>query len=178
MELINNPSYHHLIRLYADNNQISTLLDLEGTNFIEQFEVFFMRRNNLKTIPIYLLSNTLDKNPRGRMLYLEGNRLTCDCSAAKDLRMWLLGHQNHIKDFDKILCENVPNVVVDLSETKFCPSHQDWTDYIYYLIGAEVFLLLALISKVSYDFWLFKTAGYLPWPASKMPKLPCESLCV
>jgi hypothetical protein len=67
--------------------------------------------------------------------------------------------------------------VVDLSEIKLCQSQHDWADYIYYLIAAEIILLLLLIFKVSYDYWVFKTAGYLPWPASKMPKLPCDWLC-
>lgn len=44
----------------------------------------------------------------------------------------------------------------------------------YYVIAAELSVLLLLIGKVSYDYWVFKTAGYLPWPASKMPKLPCD----
>lgn len=72
----------------------------------------------------------------------------------------------------------MPNVkMVDLEEAKFCQSQHDSTDYIYYLIAAEVFMLVALIMKVSYDYWIFKTAGYLPWPANKMPKLPCDWLC-
>ncbi|XP_055684649.1 protein halfway [Lutzomyia longipalpis] len=175
--LNDNPTYQQIIRLYADNNQISSLLDLEGTTFIEEFEVLSLRKNKLKSIPIYLLSNTLDKNPRGKMLYFEGNKLHCDCNSAKILRLWLLARQNHIKDWDQILCENMPQIVVDLSEMKLCQSQHDWTDYIYYLIAAEIFLLGALVFKVSYDYWVFKTAGYLPWPASKMPKLPCDWLC-
>lgn len=72
----------------------------------------------------------------------------------------------------------MPDVkIVDLNEAKLCQSQHDWTDYIYYLIAAEVFMLVALIMKVSYDYWIFKTAGYLPWPANKMPKLPCDWLC-
>jgi len=71
----------------------------------------------------------------------------------------------------------MPQRVIELQEAKLCQSPPDWTDYIYYLIAAEVLLLLALITKVSYDYWVFKTAGYLPWPASKMPKLPCDWLC-
>ena len=82
-----------------------------------------------------------------------------------------------MQDYDKILCENMNQRVSELSEMKLCQSHHDWTDYILYLITGEVILLVALIMKVSYDYWVFKTAGYLPWPASKMPKLPCDWLC-
>jgi hypothetical protein len=117
----------------------------------------------------------LDRNPSGRLLFLQGNRLNCDCNSAKVLRLWLLSRQTHIKDIDGILCDNNLPKVVDLSELKLCQSKpHDWADYIYFLIAIEIILLMLLIMKVSYDYWVFKTAGYLPWPASKMPKLPCE----
>lgn len=93
------------------------------------------------------------------------------------IQMWLLARHNNIPDYDQILCRNLPQKVYELSEVKLCQSQHDWTDYIYYLIASEVLLLMALVLKVSYDYWVFKTAGYLPWPASKMPKLPCDWLC-
>lgn len=166
-----------LVRLYADNNQISNLLGLEGTAFKEDFEVLSLRNNKLKQIPIYLLTKTLDKSPRGKALFFAGNKLNCDCNSAKELRLWLLGHQNSIKDYDMIMCENMPENVTQLSEAKLCQSKHDAMDYIFYLIGLEVLLLLALIFKVSYDYYVFKTQSYLPWPANKMPKLPCDWLC-
>ncbi|XP_037028171.1 protein halfway isoform X1 [Bradysia coprophila] len=176
LKAFTDSSYDFLLRFYADDNQVASMLELEGTKFLENFEAFFLRRNKIKSIPIYLLSNTLDRSPEGRVLALEGNHLYCDCNSAKVLKFWL-ARQKHIENNDKMLCDNIKSKVADLSETKLCQSLHDWTDYIYYLITAEIFLLLALVMKVSYDYWIFKTAGYLPWPASKMPKLPCDWLC-
>lgn len=82
-----NPTYQKLLRVYADDNKITSLLELEASTFIESFDQFYMRRNLLKTIPIYILSNTLDKIPDGRLLYLEGNKLHCDCNSAKTLKV-------------------------------------------------------------------------------------------
>lgn len=48
-----NPSYESIRRLYADDNQIDSLLDLEGTEFIQKFEIFHMRRNKLKSVRFY-----------------------------------------------------------------------------------------------------------------------------
>lgn len=82
-----NPAYLHLLRFDADDNQIASLNKLEASKFIESFESFSIRRNQLKTIPTYILSNTLDKSPEGRMLFLEGNNLNCDCNTAKSLKV-------------------------------------------------------------------------------------------
>lgn len=151
--------------------------DLEGTEFKEEFEVLSLRRNKLKLIPIYLLSNTLDKSPRGKALYFGGNKLNCDCNSATELKLWLLGHKNSVLDYDDIQCENMPGFVTQLQDQSLCQSKHDAMDYIFYVIAAEVLLLLALILKVSYDYYIFKTQSYLPWPANKMPKLPCDWLC-
>lgn len=49
-EMTNNPLYSSLLRLYADDNDINSLLDLEGTEFIQKFNVFHLRRNKLKSV--------------------------------------------------------------------------------------------------------------------------------
>ncbi|ALC48175.1 hfw, partial [Drosophila busckii] len=172
-----NPTYYNIVKLVADNNQISSIYEFEGTKFIEQFQRLYIRNNSLSKIPEYFLNNALMDSGYGRRIYLAENRLQCDCNSAKTLQNWLKERSNDIPDYMDIRCRNLPQSVMELQEIKLCQSPPDLTDYIYYLIAAEVLLLLALITKVSYDYWVFKTAGYLPWPASKMPKLPCDWLC-
>uniref|UniRef100_A0A182SAF0 Uncharacterized protein n=1 Tax=Anopheles maculatus TaxID=74869 RepID=A0A182SAF0_9DIPT len=105
--------------------------------------------------------------------------MTCDCNAAKGFKNWLLSRKAQVPDHENIFCEGNTNLpqLVTIQENKLCQSQHDWIDYIYYLIATEIMLLVALVCKVSYDYWVFKTAGYLPWPANKMPKLPCDCLC-
>ncbi|EDV91720.1 GH24532, partial [Drosophila grimshawi] len=172
-----NPTYYNIVKLIADNNHISSIYEFEGTKFIEQFQRLYMRNNSLSKIPEYFLNNALMDTGIGRRIYLAENRLQCDCNSAKTLQNWLKERSTDIPDYMDIRCRNLPQSVIELQEAKLCQSPPDWTDYIYYLIAAEIILLLALITKVSYDYWVFKTAGYLPWPASKMPKLPCDWLC-
>lgn len=172
-----DPSYEHVRQLFADNNQIPSILELEGTKFLDNFAVLTLKNNKLKTIPTYLLSNMFGRNWNFRQLSLEMNQLHCDCTTVKGLKIWLLEKSKNIPDYDGIVCSNVAARVIDLAENKMCQQQRDWTDYIYYIIGAEVTMLVVLVSKVTYDYWVFKTAGYLPWPASKMPKLPCDWLC-
>lgn len=48
--MVTNTNYQHLVRLYADDNQIETFLDLEGTDFIRNFDTLHLRRNQMKTV--------------------------------------------------------------------------------------------------------------------------------
>ncbi|KAJ3661945.1 hypothetical protein Zmor_006317 [Zophobas morio] len=171
-----DPSYQNIRELYADNNEITSILPLEGSQFLSNFVVLSLRNNKLKSLPTYIFSNILDRN-NFRSLRIGLNRLQCDCNAAKVLKVWLLTKQKNIQDYDEIYCDNMDMKVIDLNPSKLCQSQQDWTDYIYYIITAEVVLFAGLIAKVVYDYYVFKTSGYLPWPASKMPKLPCDWLC-
>ncbi|XP_060534990.1 protein halfway [Cylas formicarius] len=174
---LSEPSYQNLRHFYADNNQISSIQPLEGTKFIGNFDTLSLRNNKIKMLETYLLDNIqFERNFNQRKVNLGMNSLVCDCNTMK-LKVWLLSKLSHIPDHDQIQCENMNSKVTELDASKLCQSPQDWTDYIYYIITGEVLLLVSLIAKVSYDYWVFKTAGYLPWPASKMPRLPCDWLC-
>uniref|UniRef100_A0AAG5DV96 LRRNT domain-containing protein n=1 Tax=Anopheles atroparvus TaxID=41427 RepID=A0AAG5DV96_ANOAO len=175
LEALNHPPYQSLLRLHADDNQISSLSELEGMDFVSRFTLFSIRRNKLKTVQSYIFAKSLDL---GSYIFLEGNPMSCDCNAAKGFKNWLLSRKAQVPDHENIFCEGNTNLpqLVTIQESKLCQSQHDWTDYIYYLIATEVLLLIALVCKVSYDYWVFKSAGYLPWPANKMPKLPCDCL--
>lgn len=174
LDAVSDPSYDHLRHLIVDHNDITNILGLEGTKFIDNFISFSIGYNKLKTIQTYVLSNRFDTT--GPALSLKGNVIHCDCNTEKMLKPWLLENFKNIPDYDELLCED-GGPVIDLIEANVCHTARDWTDYIYYIIGIEVLILVLLISKVSYDYWVFKTAGYLPWPANKMPRLPCDWLC-
>ncbi|VVC91380.1 unnamed protein product [Leptidea sinapis] len=170
-----DPSYEHLRFLFVDHNDIANIIELEGSKFIDNFRLLTITHNKLRTIHTYVLSNRYDKT--GPALLMGGNYLHCDCNTEKVLKPWLLENSKIIPDFKELQCEGSMGAVVELKELQVCHSPRDWTDYIYYIIGLEVMVLVLLISKVSYDYWVFKTAGYLPWPANKMPRLPCDWLC-
>ncbi|XP_058800270.1 protein halfway isoform X2 [Phymastichus coffea] len=175
-ELYTNPNYDDLREFTADYNNISSINTLEGSKFLDSFAFLSLRHNKIKSLPTYILASNFDKSYSTSRYGIRfgGNELHCDCNTAKFLKIWL---QTRITDPDEVLCENVKEKVIDLEPSKMCVYPGDWTDYIYYIIATEVLLLIGLIAKVSYDYWVFKTAGYLPWPANKMPKLPCDWLC-
>jgi hypothetical protein len=168
-----DPNYEELRELHAENNQIVSMHEIEASNFIKNFQVLNIRGNRLTEIETYIYNNAFEFD-NNKLVKLAGNKFVCDCNTAQHVRMWLLKNQKHIEDYDEIQCENFNDKVKDLDQNKVCSYPHVWTDYINYIIASEVVLLLLLISKVSYDYWIFRTAGYLPWPASKMPKMPCD----
>ncbi|KAJ8931229.1 hypothetical protein NQ314_015890 [Rhamnusium bicolor] len=139
----------YTISLNITNNNITSLKELSDPSYQ------------------YLMFLYADDNQISSIQPLEGTKFMSNFVA-------LSLKNNKIKT---VRCDNMDVKITELDQTKLCQSQQDWTDYIYYIITAEVLLLVGLIAKVSYDYWVFKTAGYLPWPASKMPKLPCDWLC-
>ncbi|XP_045464504.1 protein halfway isoform X2 [Harmonia axyridis] len=178
IEAVNNDaSYIHLRELYADNNQITSVLPLEGSKFISNFVTLSLRNNKIESLPPYMFSIAFDRNYFLRSVYLEKNYIHCDCNTAKNLKDLLLTKAKQIPDYKGIFCENINSPVMDLNPSTLCQSTSDWTDYVHYIITIQIILLVGLIAKVFYDYWIFKTAGYLPWPASKMPKMPCDWLC-
>lgn len=64
--------------------------------------------------------------------------------------------------------------VIDLDPKDLCAKPTEWKHFIRFVIYGEVIIFVLLVGKVSYDYYIFKAFGYLPWPASRMPKLPCD----
>ncbi|XP_063624422.1 protein halfway isoform X1 [Cydia splendana] len=172
-----DPSYELLKILIADHNDIENIGPLEGTNFADNFMLFSITHNKLKNIHTYMLSNMFDNPGSYNTFLIGGNYIHCDCNTEKVIKPWLIEVSKTILDYKELYCEDNMGPVVELKEFQVCHTPRDWTDYIYYIITLEVLILVLLISKVSYDYWIFKTAGYLPWPANKMPRLPCDWLC-
>ncbi|XP_063220902.1 protein halfway [Bacillus rossius redtenbacheri] len=170
--LVSNPAYKEVRIFIADNNNISSIMDLEGSNFINSFDILGLKRNNLKTLPTYILSNSFDR-VNEKKLNLGYNKFHCDCTTAQIVKMWLVANKKYIPDVNDIQCED-GGKVIDLDRSVVCATQRKWTDYIYYIIAAQVVLLVFLIGKFLYDYWVFKSTGYLPWIASKMPKMPCD----
>ncbi|XP_056632043.1 protein halfway [Diorhabda sublineata] len=174
---LSDSSYNFLKEFNADNNQIESLKLLEATGFRYTLEVLSLRNNKIKYIDPYLVEVYCRTSKYMRQFNLGLNKLSCDCATITDFKMWLETKISLIVDYKEIKCEDTDISIIDLDPSKYCHSSEDWTIYIYWIIAVEVFLLISLVAKVTYDYWVFKTAGYLPWPASKMPKLPCDWLC-
>ncbi|CAB3377911.1 Hypothetical predicted protein [Cloeon dipterum] len=165
-------NYDKLNYINANYNEIKTLQTLEGSEFLKAFEYLSLKGNQISKIP-HFLEKAVTGTPSGKgQILLSDNKFECNCDTALHMKPMLVALEKHIVDFENIYCNNMEIKIIDLVNEKVCTINE--INYIYYIIVAEVLLLLLLVGKVSYDYWVFKHVGYLPWPASKMPRLPCD----
>lgn len=85
-DLVTNEYYQQLKSLFADDNWIKSIVELEGSKFLENFTKLSLKNNKIKEIPFYILSN-LERNLNGKLVYLGGNRILCDCQTFKNQRV-------------------------------------------------------------------------------------------
>lgn len=81
--LVENDFYQNIKTLYADDNLITSIVELEGSKFLENFTMLSLKSNRIKHIPFYILSN-LERNLNGKLVYLGGNRIHCECQTVKN----------------------------------------------------------------------------------------------
>ncbi|KOB74644.1 Protein halfway [Operophtera brumata] len=179
------PCKHFQKAMETNNVSLVTFLNYNDTNCALDLSFNWFKDvavdcsyRNLTEMPTNLPPNTVQLN-------VSYNNITSLQPVSDDptydhLRRLILDHNDipnilELEGTKFLLCQGMGSVV-DLVESQVCHTPRDWTDYIYYIIGLEVLILVLLVSKVSYDYWVFKTAGYLPWPANKMPRLPCDWL--
>lgn len=155
-------NYDNLQRLFVDNNHVSSMEELKGLRFFENFTILSLKNNKIKEIPNYILSSLEKTLSSGKIIYLGLNRLNCDCQVYRNMRYWRL-----VSDGNEILCGNIQSRVMELKESQMCNTGlHDFSIYIDIIIGIEIILLIALFTKVSYDYYMFKKFSFLPYPAS------------
>lgn len=84
--LVDNDFYQNIKSLFADDNLIKSIVELEGSKFLENFTKLSLKNNKIKDIPFYILSN-LERNLNGKLVYLGGNRIHCECQTFKNQRV-------------------------------------------------------------------------------------------
>lgn len=87
--LVENDFYQNIKTLYADENLITSIVELEGSKFLENFTMLSLKSNKIKHIPYYILSN-LERNLNGKLVYLGGNRIHCECQTVKNQQVRIL----------------------------------------------------------------------------------------
>ena len=77
--LVNNPCYKNVYDVILDDNVVSSIKDLEGSDWLLNFRVLSLRNNYLTQVPTYALDNALQRNRNAGIVNLGNNPWTCDC---------------------------------------------------------------------------------------------------
>lgn len=169
--------YKGVIDLYLDGNKIESIVQLEGSSWMDHFRLFSLRGNKLTDLPTYALENVLQHNGNAVSLYLGKNPWTCDCLFTPGFQDLLIRYTNLIKDINDVRCspnngdDNSDRIIRDLKRTEICVS-SDEDSIIHPLDVLNIilaFLIFLIIGKLLYDYWSFKKTGQLPWIVTKIP---------
>ncbi|XP_011304931.1 protein singed wings 2 [Fopius arisanus] len=176
--LITNPVYRQVLDLYLDNNGITSIDQLEGSVWLDNFRVLSLRGNKLTDLPTYAFENVLLKSGNAVVsLYLGDNPWTCDCLFTPGFQDLLIRYTNLVKDVNKVRCNASKNLetlnkpIRDLTRTEICISESE-TTWLHPLDVLNIFLasmIITILGKLLYDYWSFKRTGKLPWLVTKIP---------
>ena len=175
--LTTNPAYKGVIDLYLDDNLVESIVQLEGSSWVDRFRLLSLRGNKLTDLPTYALENALLHNGNAVSLYLGNNPWRCDCLFTPGFQDLLIRYTNLVKDVNDVRCtltngdENSGKTIRDLTRTEICVSSDEDPllhplDVLNIILALLIFLI---IGKLLYDYWSFRKTGKLPWIVAKIP---------
>ncbi|XP_053998310.1 protein singed wings 2 isoform X2 [Hylaeus anthracinus] len=175
--LTTNPAYRGVIDLYIDDNLVESIVQLEGSTWVDRFRLLSLRGNKLTDLPTYALENVLQHNRNAVSLYLGNNPWRCDCLFTPGFQDLLIRYPNLVKDINDVRCSptnsdgNSGKIIRDLTRVEICTSPNENPllhplDALNIVLASLIFLI---IGKLLYDYWSFKKTGKLPWIVAKIP---------
>ncbi|XP_067626625.1 protein singed wings 2 isoform X2 [Eurosta solidaginis] len=176
LPLLDNPSYQNVVDVHLDNNRISSIDVLEGGYWFEHFRLLSLRGNKLQKIPVYALDNALDDNPNANLLLLSDNPWQCTCIFTLRFREILMKYIEIMRDANNITCvyKNSKPMrranVLALTPQDVCKPEEEPKIYPLDLLnGVLAFLIVAILSKLAWDYYYYKNYGRVPWIVMKLP---------
>ncbi|XP_049792509.1 protein singed wings 2 [Schistocerca nitens] len=168
--------YPRVLDVQLDDNEVSSLDELEGSRWLSTFRALSVRGNRLSQLPAYAFDDALEHNGNALRLALGHNPWLCDCHVTPPFQVLLLKYSKLVTDLDDIRCQNIDgdenaNVKVkDVSRNSVCrvPEEQ-LVQPLDVLNGVLAALIAVSLAKLAYDYWAFKRTGKLPWLVGKMP---------
>ncbi|XP_052747694.1 protein singed wings 2 isoform X1 [Galleria mellonella] len=175
--IIQNREYQKLADLYLDNNSISAVKELEGSEWFTTFRVLSLRGNMLKQIPVYAFDKAFQANNNIMHVFLGRNPWRCDCHFIPRFQSLLLKYKRVIRDLADIRCSKSSDKTTSLMQISTMPlghvcSNNDIEMPIspINIVNLVLFgLILLIMGRFFYDWHNFKTTGKLPWLSSILP---------
>ncbi|XP_014280979.1 protein singed wings 2 isoform X4 [Halyomorpha halys] len=173
--LLTNPKYLDVSDIYLDENQISNIDKLEGADWLTKFRVFSLRSNKLTAFPTFALENGFRKNGQIGKIYFGNNPWICDCTFTPSFKDFIIKYTDLIEDIDDIRCafseddDNSLKVISELKLSSVCGVPSSFLSPLDCLNVLLICLIIFVILKLLYDYWLYKSSGKLPWIITKIP---------
>ncbi|KAJ9579090.1 hypothetical protein L9F63_024803, partial [Diploptera punctata] len=174
--LVSNPYYRNVHDVILDDNIVSSIEDLEGSDWLLNFRILSLRNNYLKQVPTYALDNALQRNRNAGIVNLGNNPWTCDCLFTPSFQDFIIKYRQLVKDIDDVRCssdsadDNSLTQIQTLSRSSVCHEPSEYLIRPLDLLnGILATLIIIVIGKLMYDYWSFKKTGKLPWLVAKMP---------
>ncbi|XP_073956672.1 protein singed wings 2 [Choristoneura fumiferana] len=174
--MIQNPHYKKLADLHLDNNSISTVKELEGSEWFNTFRVLSLRGNMLKQIPVYAFDKAFQSNNNIMHVFLGHNPWRCDCHFIPRFQALLLKYKRVIRDLTDIRCSKSQDKTISLVQISTLPLGNVCTSGVEMPISpinivnlTLATILFLVIGRFLYDWHSFKNTGKLPWISSILP---------
>ncbi|KAJ8722024.1 hypothetical protein PYW08_004426 [Mythimna loreyi] len=174
--IVHNPQYKKLADLYLDNNSISAVKELEGTEWFSTFRVLSLRGNLLKQIPVYAFDKAFQYNNNIMHVFLGDNPWRCDCHYIPRFQSLLLKYKRVIRDLNDIRCSKSSDKKTSLIQISTIPlGNICGNDDVMPISPINIVnlvllsLILLVIGRFLYDWQNFKNTGELPWLSSILP---------
>ncbi|XP_053609974.1 protein singed wings 2 isoform X2 [Plodia interpunctella] len=174
--IIHNPKYQKLVDLILDNNSVSAVKELEGSEWFNTFRVLSLRGNRLKQIPLYAFDQAFQVNNNIMEVYLGHNPWRCDCHFIPRFQSLLRKYKRVIRDLTDIRCSKSSDKTTSLMQISTIPLGNVCSDDVEMPISTInivnltlLLLILLVLGRFLYDWRSFKATGKLPWLSSILP---------
>ncbi|KAM3965330.1 protein singed wings 2 [Aphomia sociella] len=174
--IVQNHNYQKLADLYLDNNSISAVKELEGSEWFTTFRVLSLRGNMLKQIPVYAFDKAFQANNNIMHVFLGHNPWRCDCHFIPRFQTLLLKYKRVIRDLPDIRCSISGDKTSLMQISTILLGNVCSNDKIEMPISpinivnlVLLGLILLIMGRFLYDWHSFKTTGKLPWLSSILP---------
>ncbi|KAL0838916.1 hypothetical protein ABMA28_016929 [Loxostege sticticalis] len=174
--IVQNPQYKKLADLYLDNNSISAVKELEGSEWFTTFRVLSLRGNFLKQIPVYAFDKAFQVNNNIMHVFLGHNPWRCDCHFIPRFQGLLLKYKRVIRDLPDIRCSKSDDKTTSFVQIStmplgnVCNSDMEMPISTINIVNLVLLTLIMLVlGRFLYDWRNFKATGKLPWLSSILP---------
>ncbi|XP_055610228.1 protein singed wings 2 [Uranotaenia lowii] len=177
VERLSTAEYKQVNDVYLDYNRITSIDILEDSSWLDNFRVLSLRGNKINRIRVYSLEHAMERNANVGQLFLSYNPWRCGCRFATRMQEFLRKHESVVLDSRNITCFTLDDEgrksylpVMTLTPNDVCRASEHNKAAVYDILSVIFASLIVLIlTKLAYDYYIYRKYGKLPWLIMKMP---------